>query len=404
MIEVVRQFALEMLAEAGERESARTRHLNYFVAWAEQRASLVEGPQQGEWLDQVEQEHENMLLALDFTGTNGSADVALDLVNHLDRTGTCAASMAWAASGLLRRFNYSEVGPVARAKALAAMGDLAGKQGAVAESRRAFEESLTLARECHDTHCIIFALYGLGWLSRYSDPTAAQTYFNDGLRLAREEGQVGQIGLGLSNCAVLALERGDLADAQTLLDETLAIVRIEADPWNVALTLIHMTELALRSGVLQKARQDLREGLGLVRTHKLRAIAARTLLRSSELAVAMSDERLAVRWSAAAAALLSAMVSKPQLERARTSHEAIISRVRQTTGAEQLAQATAEGHALDYEEALAEAQAWLEDPTRWAGISASTPCDDEYAAVNSLRSILRNKVCLLLVDGRQHRA
>ena len=40
--------------------------------------------------------------------------------------------------------------------------------------------------------------------------------------------------------------------------------------------------------------------------------------------------------------------------------------VRETLGAQAFAHATAEGAALDYEEALAEAQAWLEDPQRWA--------------------------------------
>jgi hypothetical protein len=39
-------------------------------------------------------------------------------------------------------------------------------------------------------------------------------------------------------------------------------------------------------------------------------------------------------------------------------------RVRETLGAKEFARIAAEGAALGYEDALAEAQAWLEDPQR----------------------------------------
>jgi hypothetical protein len=79
----------------------------------------------------------------------------------------------------------------------------------------------------------------------------------------------------------------------------------------------------------------------------------------------MDEATWAARWSAAAAALESAMGSKRQQERDRANHAATMARVQQTHGAEEFAQANAEGAALGYEEALAEAQAWLEDPARW---------------------------------------
>ena len=61
-------------------------------------------------------------------------------------TGTSAACMEWGASGWVRRCGCPEAeSPTsARAWALASMGDLARKQGAVAEARACFEESLAL--------------------------------------------------------------------------------------------------------------------------------------------------------------------------------------------------------------------------------------------------------------------
>ena len=59
------------------------------------------------------------------------------------------------------------------------------------------------------------------------------------------------------------------------------------------------------------------------------------------------------------------MGSKRQPERDRANHAAIMARVQETLGSQAFAQVIAEGQALDYEAALAEAQTWLKDPARW---------------------------------------
>ena len=168
MLEMSRQFAQEKLDEAGEGDAARARHLKYFVAWSEQREPMARGAEQGEWLAQVEQEHENVLLALDFCArAEGGAKDGLRLADNISGTGMVAACMEWGASGWVRRCGYR--GPSrrrsARAGALASMGDMAWKQGALAEARACYEESLTLSRNSGDARSIIVALNGLGWVS-----------------------------------------------------------------------------------------------------------------------------------------------------------------------------------------------------------------------------------------------
>ncbi len=364
MLEIFRQFAQEKLDEAGEENAARARHLKYFVAWLDHHAALAGSAQQGEWLTQVEHEHENVLRALEFCPhVEGGAEVALGLANNSYEYWNLRGLYSVGRERLRVVLQLPGAMSQARSWALAAMGRLAVEQGALAEARACFEESLMLSRNSSDTRCTIAALYGLGWASRENDPVAAHARFEEALHLARELGQGGPIGQGLSSLARLALDRGDLPHARVLFAESLAVARTLPDPWNVAIELIHLTEIALRCGVLEDAHRNLKEGLRIVRDHGLRGLAGATLRWSSELAVTLGDPARGARWSAAAAVLEHAMGSRRQPERER-AHAAIMVRARDTLGAKEFARATDEGAALSYDEALAEAQDWLKDPER----------------------------------------
>jgi hypothetical protein len=128
--------------------------------------------------------------------------------------------------------------------------------------------------------------------------------------------------------------------------------------------LIHLAEVDLRGGMLEEVRRNLMEGLRIVRDHGLRALALPSLRQSAELAAAAGDTARGVRWSAGAASLEHAMGSKGPLWRKR-ANATITARGREILGAREYARVATEGAALGYEEALAEVQAWLEDPERW---------------------------------------
>ena len=201
---------------------------------------------------------------------------------------------------------------------------------------------------------------------RENDPEAAGACFTEALALARELGESERMGGFFLNLASLACDRGDLARARTLSEEALAMARTLRNPWSVAMSLLELTEIALTSGAWDEARCNLMEMLPIVRDLGLRSVAEPVLRQSSELAAAIDEAAQAARWSAAATALQSAMGSKRQPERDRANHAAIMARVQETLGSQAFAQVIAEGHALDYEAALAEAQAWVKDPARWA--------------------------------------
>jgi predicted ATPase len=64
LLEPVRQFALEKLEEVGEAEEIRRRHAGFFLALAEDAEPRLRGPEDMEWLERLEAEHDNLRAAL----------------------------------------------------------------------------------------------------------------------------------------------------------------------------------------------------------------------------------------------------------------------------------------------------------------------------------------------------
>src|SRR5207244_2749562 len=66
MLETIHEFAREKLEESAEGNELHDRHAAYFLALAEEAGPELAGPQQGEWLARLEEEHDNMRAALNW--------------------------------------------------------------------------------------------------------------------------------------------------------------------------------------------------------------------------------------------------------------------------------------------------------------------------------------------------
>ncbi len=63
-LETIGEYAAARLAESGERDAVRRRHVSYFREYARTADPLLRGPQQVRWLDHFEREHDNLRAAL----------------------------------------------------------------------------------------------------------------------------------------------------------------------------------------------------------------------------------------------------------------------------------------------------------------------------------------------------
>jgi predicted ATPase/class 3 adenylate cyclase len=83
MLETTRQYAREKLFESEDGEMLRDQHLAYFLDLAEQADKEIHGPNQIEWMDRLEKDHDNFHLALDWSVSNKQTEFALRLLGAL---------------------------------------------------------------------------------------------------------------------------------------------------------------------------------------------------------------------------------------------------------------------------------------------------------------------------------
>jgi tetratricopeptide (TPR) repeat protein len=192
MLETIHEYAREMLQESGEAEALQREHALYFMALAEQADPHLTGAKQAEWLDGLEDEHENLRTALRWARERGETE---EVSNPQGANGVKAVEVGLRIGGAIWRFWYTRgyfsegreqlsgalsasaksilptpteqavpaTGSLkARAKALHGAGVLAYAQGDYTSARSLFEESLALRRELGNKVGIASSLAGLG--------------------------------------------------------------------------------------------------------------------------------------------------------------------------------------------------------------------------------------------------
>src|SRR5207248_9961874 len=67
MLETIREYASEELVTLGEAAGTRRSHAEYFLAMAQAADRHLLGAEQAKWLDRLEQDHDNLRGALEWS-------------------------------------------------------------------------------------------------------------------------------------------------------------------------------------------------------------------------------------------------------------------------------------------------------------------------------------------------
>ena len=251
LLETVRQYARERLLEAGEAAAVRDRHLDWFLALAEEAEPELRGASQSAWLERLERS----------TTTCGRRWSGPERRNGTPRQG-CGWRARSPGSGHARLLRGTRAGwricwstgpagatgrgqgrstargcwqstratsrradPVRReCRALARAGGSAGAGprmgwlgGCSEYSRRIplLEESVALAREVGDPWVLGLALWHLAInVNRFqSDPERVRKLAEESVALLREVGTLWSLSRPLGNLAFIARQQGDHAAA-----------------------------------------------------------------------------------------------------------------------------------------------------------------------------------------------
>jgi predicted ATPase/DNA-binding SARP family transcriptional activator len=262
MLETLQEFGQEKLTPE-QRETTRRNHLDFFLALAEEARKHENGPEQGNWFERLETEHDNLRAAIGWClESEGGTEAGMRLVGALPRFWRVHAHVeeGWTlCARMLARADIPQR-KAARAGALSAAGIMAWLRGDIATGRPLVEESLALYRELGDKVGIANALNTLGNMARdQGDLATARVCYEQSLSLCRELDDRRGIAASLHNLGRVAHAKGDMAAARSLIEEAFSLFRTVGDTLGIVFSIRHLRQLGTGNTAL--ARFLLEEGL-----------------------------------------------------------------------------------------------------------------------------------------------
>ena len=300
MLHVIREFAQTQLEASGEGPALATRHLEAYTAYVESAAPELLRRDRRQWLDLLEQDHDNIRSALDWAVASGETDLALRL--------GAGAWRFWQARGHLHEARSRldavlalEGGELAnRAKAMEALGGirwwLSDLQGAL----EIYEKTLELQRQLEDPKEIANALYNYALALVFGDNKDASAALEEAENLYLSVGDVaglGDVEWGWGN--VTAYSRDDPQGAIAHMKKSIEYNQQAGNEFGMGWGLFEVGHLSRHIGDYEQSWQYLTQGLRLFAEHRDVSGVVLILASSAGLALLLGDQERAYRLAGA---------------------------------------------------------------------------------------------------------
>ncbi len=288
MLHVIREFAIERLAESGELDDLEERHLEVYTALVERAAPELLRRDRKQWLDLVEHDHDNIRAALDRAVASGQADLALRLA--------AGAWRFWQARGLLHEARQRldavlalEGGrPENRAKAVEALG---GILWWLLETDRVIEvyaTALEMERELGDPKRIANALYNVALsvaFGEQQDVEAATRALDEAEAIYTGLGDVGGLGdIEWARGNLISYSSDDMEEALAHTEKSIDYYSMAGNEFGMGWGMFEAGDMARRLGNFQLAWDYTSRALSLFAGH--RDVSGVVLLLASAAGIA----------------------------------------------------------------------------------------------------------------------
>ena len=290
ILETVRQYGRDRLLEGGDCELWRDRHLDHFLAFAEEAEQELTKQDQQSWFDRVEREHDNLRAALEWCNAPSiKAEYGLRVAVALWRFWLVHGYLCEGRDRIERALINGKRGDAEiRAKALNAAGNLTQQQGDYEAARALYQESLAIFSELGDRRRIAGSLVNLGNLAKAQGKyPAARDLYEEGLVIFRELGHRSGIAASLGNLGIVAYEQGEYPASRALHEEALSISLEEGHRWGIANMSCNLGNVLYQQGEFTAAltlqleslatRYELGDRLGIQDSMQSLALLASTL-------------------------------------------------------------------------------------------------------------------------------
>jgi non-specific serine/threonine protein kinase len=358
MLEVVREYALDRFEAGGEAEAMRQNHAAYFLAFAEEAEPHLQGARPAEWLNRLEEEHDNIRAALQWS-------LAYD-AGTAERL-AAAIRYFWNFQGYLTEgLKLSEevlklgdrVPTPARWKILSMAGNIARFQGHYDTARMMYEEGLSEGRVAGDLPQVSLSCRGLGGLAlEQGDYTTARSFIEEALAIARESNDKFGIARSLNMLGDLARTVGDDAGARPLLEGALIICRQLGNQYAIGNILNNLASVEYGEGDYTAAHSHFAESLTMAQELGDKIVGDKIAISYgldgfAALAVRRGESDLAARLAGAAEHLRESI--KYNIEPAeRRFRDAYLATLRAVLTEDTFSTAYEQGRKLKLDEAVA---------------------------------------------------
>ena len=316
MLETIREFGLERLADSGKEPKTQRRHAAWCLRLAEQAAPRLVGQEESAWRARLVADHDNLRAALRWAEAAGEPELGIRLGSALWWFWLAHGHLREGRDALQRALARAEGGgtlPRLRARALTGLGYLAVHQGDLDGAGAPLAEALALWRGLGDRAGETQVLQMLGMLAEYrGDDDRATARYEEALALYRGmSDQVGVAGM-LENLADAAYRRGERDRATELAQEALAISRSVDHAQTLIQALVGAAQVAVGRADHAAAAALVREAIVLAESVGYRLGLADEFGGAAAIAATTGRAEMAVRLLAAAMAV-SEEVGAPRL-------------------------------------------------------------------------------------------
>ncbi len=260
LLETIRQYGRDKLAEAGDTEALRNLHLAYFVGFAEAGGQKMYSSEVLEWLPRLDAEYDNFRIALEWA-LDHDAEAALRLVGTLSafwfRRGQTVEGINWASEALTRAER------------------LPPPEGEAARRRMIMHAK---------------AWQGLASLAYLNNNSIALQASKECIALARRLGDQRMLSLNLSIAGAAQILLGDNSGALDSLRESLQIAKVDAEKYDLGIALGMLAQYS--SSVkhdFEAARRYEEEGLDLLEGYEFSWAAIQAFFAAARGAMQRGD-------------------------------------------------------------------------------------------------------------------
>ena len=371
MLETVRQYAQQLLDEAGEADAARARHAGYFMALAESAAPHLRGPRQIDWMARLREEQENLVAAITW---------CLQETSPVDRQWgprlTAATARYWVFNDidlgyrLTRAALQRDIGAAdskARWENLYGLATMCMHRGDGDEGARHARAALQVAQRLGVLEWQAMAMNGLAaCLDRSGGEEAALQQFRQALDLARASGDATVLSYILNNVAGIEFGQGKLESAEQGYRQSLHLARGRGDILGTLITLHNLVRVLVAAGRHDDALACAIEAETLLRGMGDSVMRLELLEVAAGLASSRGEHPIAARfWGASRSRFNDLGYARPSADQVQLERLAAITR--QALGDAAFARGEAAGRALDLDAAMRELGQWLHPGALSAG-------------------------------------